>query len=104
MSILRGIQARTLLAMARVRLVVGIIDEVGGNDADAYTQEAIMIANQEGYFDAETSISDMPAAFRDEACLANAWREGRDFYFDCQATEECPECQCHSILVCSVHG
>lgn len=94
---MRGLEARLCLAHHRISAAVGLAD---AGDHLTYAVEA---ARYEGYYDADQRVDQMPAMFRDEPELQNAWKVGQRDYREVMEMADCWHCE-HSGIPCPHHG
>jgi hypothetical protein len=93
---LKGLQARCELAMARV------MEGIDFERASQHAFEAHLLAQGTGYhgFDADEP---MPAFFVGEPDLIAAWESGAEMAWQFAETSACPHCKDKSIDLCPVH-
>ncbi len=95
---MRGLEARLCLAHYRVSAAVGLAE-----DAADQLAFAVEVARIDGYYDADHGVTDMPAFFRDEPMLQDAWKVGQMNYRAVMEMDDCWHCE-HSGNPCPSHG
>ena len=95
---MRGLEARLCLAHHRISAAVGL------DDAADHLAAAAECARIDGYYDADRRVTEIPAFFRDEPVLMNAWQVGQHDYRQVMEMADCWHCSVHSDIPCPNHG